>query len=402
VKKRVVTIHDQQRRGMITPMIVFALLVVMACTALVLDRLWLDAAKSELTTAAEVAALEACRNLANDDQLRENSDNERRIETARNAAAEIARLNRVAGLPVELDTSPGGDILFGNLVEQSETGETIFLTTDQDPRTVVVTARRTRRGGNPIALFFRGVTRQGAGDAVALAEASIDNRVIGVRPIAGTTCPVLPIAILKNDPSAKRTDTWDAQIVQQQGLDRYSFNETANRVDQVSDGIREIVLTTYAFRGDPNSPNVHLLVLPARIPQDWLPSQIRNGLTEDDLHGFGGQLIVDGTKTTINTTGNFSGNSLNELEQIVGECRICLLYDKFVPNGTEGAGRAECVELVAGRVMHIQAQLDGSLQITFQPSVIATRSAVIASADNDNSQQRQNRNRYIYKIALTY
>lgn len=402
--KKIVGQHrrHQHRRGMIAPMIVFALLVVMACVALVLDRLWLDAAKSELTITAEVAALEACRNIAHDDLLRDDRDARDSIESARIAAAEIAGLNFVAGSPVELDTNPDGDIQFGTLVAQSETGELVFLANDQSPRTVVVTARRTRRGGNPIALFFNGVTNQSAGDVVARAEGTIDNHVIGIRPIAGSTCPVLPIAILKSDPSGKRSDTWDIQIEQKQGMDRFSFNETTNDVRDGPDGIREIVLTTQPFRGNANRANVHLLNLPTRTPGDWLPIQIRNGLAEDDLYGFGGQLVFGDGNTNINTSGSFSGSAFNALEQIIGQRRICSLYSIFQPDGSDGAGRVDCVALVAGRIMCIHSPGNGSTQITFQPSVIATRSALLATARRDGSEARQDGNRYIYKIALTY
>src|SRR5262245_51018624 len=85
------------RRGFTTPAVAIALLIAMCGLALILDRLWLDAADLELTTAAEAAALGAASALANDDLLRINADPELRQDDARNAAAWIASQNTVAG-----------------------------------------------------------------------------------------------------------------------------------------------------------------------------------------------------------------------------------------------------------------------------------------------------------------
>ncbi len=49
-------VRKSRRRGFTTPAVAIALLVVMAGLALVLDRLWLDTADLELTTAAEAAS----------------------------------------------------------------------------------------------------------------------------------------------------------------------------------------------------------------------------------------------------------------------------------------------------------------------------------------------------------
>ena len=212
------------RRGFITPLIAVALLVVMAAIALVLDRLWLDAAMVELTGTAESSALAAGRQLAGDDLLRPGKASQHRIDQARQAAARIAERNLVAGHPVTLDTDPDGDIRFGRLVLDQESGRTKFLQTRSNPSTVVVTAKRTRSRNNPLALLFAQLTRQPAGDVATRVEATIDNRVIGVRPFDGVAVPGFPLAILKSDPEGKRKDTWDAAIEQRCGQDRYSFD----------------------------------------------------------------------------------------------------------------------------------------------------------------------------------
>ena len=110
------------RRGSLVPLFGVTILVVGAALALVLDRLWIDAAQLELRTVAEASALAAGRDyIQSDSNLRtllespkENSSQQNiRIEKARAEAARIASGNLVAGKPLKLNTDEGGDIRFG-------------------------------------------------------------------------------------------------------------------------------------------------------------------------------------------------------------------------------------------------------------------------------------------------
>ncbi|MCA9017721.1 MAG: hypothetical protein KDA77_20525, partial [Planctomycetaceae bacterium] len=55
------------RRGVITPLAAMVLLAVMAGIALIVNRLWLDAATLEVTTCVETAVLAAGHELASDE-----------------------------------------------------------------------------------------------------------------------------------------------------------------------------------------------------------------------------------------------------------------------------------------------------------------------------------------------
>jgi hypothetical protein len=92
------------------PGLVVALVVTLCAVALVLDRLWLDAATAELRTASDAAAMAAAGELIHDDLLKETYDSTERIEAARQRAKDVAGQNLVAGEPVELDASPDGDV----------------------------------------------------------------------------------------------------------------------------------------------------------------------------------------------------------------------------------------------------------------------------------------------------
>ena len=120
-----------------------------------------------------------------------------------------------------LNVGPRGDLCFGRLVTRAKTGLTKFLETKHKPTSVLITIRRTRGRDNPIASLFSGLNGQSAHDATQRVEATIDNRV---RAFKGVPVPTLPVAILKEDASGRRSDTWDVQT--HNGDDLYSYNYT--------------------------------------------------------------------------------------------------------------------------------------------------------------------------------
>ncbi|MFP6765498.1 MAG: hypothetical protein VB858_17855, partial [Planctomycetaceae bacterium] len=224
------------------PAAIMALVVVIAGVALVLDQLWLDAASVELQTAAESAALAAGGELATDDLLKLNFSRENILQRARQKATEIAATNQIAGRPVQLDDSIAGDIRFGRVVVQSSSGREVFVETDFQPTSVATRAEHSRSQNNPVALFLNGLTGKTGGDVTAIAEASLDNRLIGLQPLDGVPIPALPLAILKSDLDGRNLETWDSAIVNRQGHDQFSYHEDTGEISSEPDGIPEIRL----------------------------------------------------------------------------------------------------------------------------------------------------------------
>lgn len=178
------------------PAIAVALVAILGGAALVVDRLWLDTAHTELRTAAEAAALAAGRELANDDLLRTSHNQQSRVVKARLAAARIAAENFAIGEPLVLNTDDDGDVRVGQLTFDDSTGESLFIETEDNPTTVVVSARRTNDRQWPVDLPFRTLVGPNTADVVAIAEATLDNHIIGIRSVNYLAVPTLPIAIL--------------------------------------------------------------------------------------------------------------------------------------------------------------------------------------------------------------
>lgn len=405
---------ESRRRGFTTPAIAIALLVCMAGLALVLDRLWLDAADLELTTAAEAAALAAASELANDDTLKLSADPELRIERARASAAWIASQNLVAGSPVILSTDPERDIRLGRLTEDSQTGQVQFSETTQNPTTAVVTALRTRQNSNPVNLFVAGVTGQPQGDVATRVEASVDNRIAGVRPQPGTPVPALPLAIWWRDPAGLRLDTWENRIDLRMGTDLYAYDSITHAVTSGSDGIPEMVLRSQPRGSQASNTNVLVVDVGSGLNDASLQRQFASGWTADDLDSLGGQLCVTiAAPATLAASPTLPHSDRESLDTLIGQPRICLLYSGTTSSGNGSSIQATCMQLVAVRIMAVRDQNDGSCEVVVQPCVVKTKTALLNvtspySTDSvilgnpTKSVTTSPGNPYIYKLQLTH
>ena len=396
-----------RRRGLMAPAIIVGLLVVLLAVALVLDVWWADNASVELERTSESAALAAGRALVSDDLLRDipRTPVDRRRQRARRAAIHMAQQNQVAGRPVRLDPHSQRDIRFGRLVHDADTGRTLLVKAPNRPTTVAVTTRRSRRNGNPLARFFRGITGRSDSEMSRTTEATVDNHVLGVRPFSGANVPMWPIAVAAETTvtgsNGKPLQGWRGQIEQRRGSDRFSYDERNRRVTHRPDGIPEMVLRCGDRTNAMQPTNVKLVDLGNGLQLPRLDRQMQHGVTARDLKSFGGQLRFDSRPLELTAYNDLPIGTRSRLAKQVGRCRILLLYSSFTPTNRNGLGRAKCPRLVAARVMAVRTLRDGTCEITIQPGTLITRTALLANPSLPPSQRRRFRNRYIYKLQVT-
>ncbi len=401
-------LRSHPRRGLTTPAVAVALIVAMGGLALIVDRLWLDAADLELTTAAESAALAAVRSLASDDLLRPNADPADRLQDAREAAAWVASQNRVAGDPVTLNSASQGDVRFGRLILNEPEKPVRFEESDAHPTTVVVTARRTRATSNPVGLFVSGLTGIPFGDVSSRVEATIDNRIVGVRPFEGTSVPALPLAIWLKDPTGQRPDTWDQQIDSRRGADNYGFEADGGQVYRGADGIPEIVLRSPGRDKSSSPSNMLVLDIGTGFHDGELARQFASGLSIDDLADLDGELrITPSHPEQFAASPELKHDERGVLDNLIGQPRICLLYSEARANGGRSLLQATCVRLVAIRVLAVRDGSDGSCEVVAQPCVLATRTALLDEQTPYHTglaseTSTDHANPYIYKLQLTH
>ncbi|MBW3540550.1 MAG: hypothetical protein KY476_09780 [Planctomycetes bacterium] len=384
------------------PAVAVALLAVLGCAALLLDRLWIASARGDLRAAADAGALAAARALADDDLLRNAIRSPNRLERAARQARDIVRMNRPAGGPV----APSVDVRFGTLAGEGDGRR--FVEDADHPLAVLVTLSRTRSRSNPLALLLRGAGRASA-DVVVRSEASLDGRVVGVRPLPGTTAPVLPLAVLRTGTIGVRPgwDGWrlgsDAYRIEgssESGQRRAGRRQPPGRVLAGPDGIPELILTSMPLpRGDAASAaaalrsNVRLLDFGSGLDPAELRRQILEGLRPEDLGATGGQLqFADGAD--VSAAGIIGHDIAAALSAAAGRCAAIPLYDELAPPLPNGMCRVRCAGIAAGRVMSAQTRDDGSCEIVLQPSAIATRSAVVSSGAAPNP--------HVFKLYLSH
>lgn len=401
------------RRGSLALVAVVALLVAMLAMALVLDRLWMEAAMVELTTGAEAAALAASRELAGDDLLKQNVDQQEKIDRARQSGVDIAAQNTVAGYPLQLEIVPNlHDIRFGTRSQDPDTGLYLFTEDESAPTSVRVHAERSRSRWNPIALVMHGLSSTPFADAVEEAEVTMDNHVAALRPYGEVPVPALPLAILKQDPLGLRKDTWQVQVENRAGSDNWRFDAETGKVVQEEDGIPEMLLKFMKSQGKPTDANVVLVDLGTRFRDELLERQIQGGWTVDDLVHYDGMLdFSKAPGPTLAASAKIDNAVTNSLDAVIGQPRIVLLYTKLVPEGQDGLAVIQAAAPVAGRIMAVKSNNDGSCELTFQPSVVTSRTVVLpsempATTSNDPTQPSQQPlpvapNKYIYKLQLT-
>ncbi|MBI1312045.1 hypothetical protein GC176_12195 [bacterium] len=431
------------RGGFLAPAALIALVVVLGAAALVIDRLWLDNAQVELTTAAEAAALAGAGRLATDDLLRTGVDHEVVVSEARSAALRIAQENRIAGQAVVLDPSPAGDIRFGRLV-QDDAGRTVFLETNQQPTSVVVNAEHSHDRNNPVVRFFDGWLSQQGADVAARAEATVDNHIVGFRPLNELPIPVLPIAILRASSGSTQTPTWQRDIERRAGSDRFGIDPLTGAVTNQSDGIPEIVLrdsgvtpqgssssttqpvasasnpqipdsqisdppisnqqTTASASGTTSPPlpterNVYAFALNPKSSATQVARQFRSGWTVADFPSGVDILRIDRGPLSFAALDSLGGAVADSITQIVGQQRIVFLFDSVTIG--RGTDRVTCVATVAGRVMSFHPNVAGGCEIVFQPTVLTTRTAVLSRETVTQGPLDRFVNRYTYKLQLT-
>jgi len=372
--------NRQSRRGALLPAIAFSLLVVAAASALVMNKLWIDAAEVELQSTAEASALAAAGRYLSDDLLRPNADIELIIQNAKQQAADVTAMNVVGGKPIQLTTTGDDtDVVFGQRVQTGAFEDSVFLLTHDNPNVVEVRARRGRDTGNPINLFFPGVTGLSDVDAAMIVEVAFDNLIdhfaaTEVRPV-----PAFPLAILTTDAEGKREDTWEHAIVNRKGPDEYGYDETTQTIVKKADGIPELRLKSSALDENEEEPiaPIQLLDFGNELNEAAVIAQIHAGLSVDALTTFKNRLPAH---VDIDFTGLSQVPTPTQLafEQEIGQQRLCLLYHQGEKLSTPGWTSLVCRGFVAIRILAVIPEAGETCTIVVQPTVMTTRSAVLA------------------------
>jgi len=370
------------------PAIAVALFACGACLALVLNQYWLSDAQEELLTEAQSAALAGALQLASDDRLKPDYDPGEAAARARLAALDQSGKHAVSGRKTS-----DLEVHLGRVEIDPLTGRQDAIETDDNPTNVVVIGRRDQRHGNPVGMIAPAFTGSPTANVTVTTEASLCNLISGVRPVGAGRVPAWPIAILENSVD-ERLPCWFRQIEQRQGGDQYGWDALNHVVTDEPDGLPELEL----FSGKEGEPgNLCLVNFGNQLQEDRLDRQIRDGLSQEDLIPFNGEITLIGEPVPFAALANLNRISPELLRENIGQVRIVPLYTQLKSTGRD-AWEADLHRLVAIRLMAVKTE-EESVRLIVQPAVIATRTAVI---DQEALYRGETEgNPYIFKISLT-
>jgi hypothetical protein len=204
----------------------------------------------------------------------------------------------------------------------------------------------------------------------------------------------------------RREDTWMNMINRRLGTDLYGYDSETGEVTNGPDGIPEITLhTTYTSADAEEASKVNALIMDigTGMSERRVAEQIKTGWTVAQLKSFGGEFRTDQGPQILDVDAASNTPVMDELQQLVGQARICGLYINHQPTSNV-IGTAAIVDLAAIRILAIQEQGPTQMKMTVQPAVIATRTALLSSHDaawlsGDGTEQT---NPYIFKLFLSH
>ena len=386
------TAAAKTRRGFLAPALALAILTVLLIGGVMLNALWLRSAKRELAAAADAAALAAAGELACDEQLLPGPLPQAVFTRAAARAQTLAARQPVAGKPAAVVGDAGAQ--FGKTVG------TQFLQSEYTPRQAVVTVARGSDGRLPWLMAI-------AGNATArptvTATAALSSQITELRPRAGGTVPVWPIALRGNAASVKTASSgaipaaaaaiasWNTKIDAGLGGDAYAFDAATGRVENRADGIKEIIVFSQARGGNVDEVGLVVCDLGQSFGIADLGRTFQHGLAADDLGTLHGAVPVS-SLATAPVLVDALGSLPPEFDQNVtpGDVRALFLFAELVPAG--GKNSALLNRVVVARLMDLQPAAGGAWQATFQPAVLATGTAVVDESASEHP--------YLYRLRL--
>lgn len=410
------------RRGVLSVWTALALLLCGLCTALVINHLWISSVRADAVRCAEAAALAAGQQLLSDEVLlagqpafRSDGWLARSREAALAISQQYCRTTAVPPLqPGDLDYAaalsipaaaghpPGGT--------SATAGPQPALTQPapvQLPQRVSV-AWTDARAQSGISLFLSGLTGRQSACLGVQAAAQLENCPLGFRPATQTTIPLMPFCLV-DDPTGADPLSWHRLIEGERGDDHYAWVAERGAFESGPDGLPEITLTLSA--GEPSVTCQSLLPLQlCREPLQphGLPQQIRSGISHADLTSLGlTELRFPQPVTTPQVPPAMLNSLADELAAAVGRACIWCIHerqaDTHATPGTAAEAPAEQAlpepgsltvqRPVAARIVRVRMRTAQAVQVTLQPCVLVTGTAIMDA-------QQVACSRYIYSVRL--
>jgi len=382
--RKVSNIHTRWRRGTVAVFVAVTLTVMTGFTALAIDIGYIYAARAQLQTVADAAALAGASALADASVLLGSNSPSTMESQAAARAALYAELNDVFEQPIVLSDS---DVSVG--FASPENLQTNFVPGVYPYNAVRVLARKDSDSPNgPLNLFFGQILGKGTADIQAQAIAYFDQHVEKFQ-IKQQSGPFAPMSV--------RQEKWLLEIVNKGGDDEFSYDPETGQITAGPDGVPEVSIypekqKNNNGKGNGNNQsegagNFGLLNFNnGNNGTPILARQIRDGLTAEEIESVFGEPAVRFTDDYGNPVDHLiDGNpGLKASLKDDLESRLGQVIGFFVHTEVSGSGANAVftvVDVQFGRLMHVD--LTGPMNskaVVIQPEIYTGREVITSQS----------------------
>jgi Flp pilus assembly protein TadG len=369
----------RRRRGAAAMLFGLMLPIVIGMAALAVDVALVAVARSELSTAADAAALAGAWQLATEYRVRGETNLTNEITAANNEAVVLGALNQVLGaMPViraNLQNQSGGQIMVGYLdptnpqstLDSSSASTTLFNSVQ------VTTKRDASHNGFVPTIFSQLLGFKGAAVSVSSTATAQTYSISGFQSVGSLSANLLPIVLDKT--------TWQS-MMNGQSTDQYTYNPSTNTVTSGPDGIFESQLYPVGSGSPGNWGTIKVGV--SNNSTSTLSAQIQNGITPGELATFPNNTIALDTSLSppsITFPGNpgISAGIKAALTSIIGKPVAVPIYDTNGGNGSNAWYRV--IAFQPARILSVNFQ-GNPKYVIIQPALLNDQTAIAGSAQS--------------------
>ena len=366
-----------QRRASVTVLTCVSMTVLLGFAALAIDVGMLYDVRVELQRTADAAALAGASELLDDDLLKGGSNISDEIQAAQQMAKANAALNKVQNASPQVASA---DIRAGYLNNPNNLSEAINFSDPTQYNTLQVTVRRDGSTNGPVPLIFGSIFTLNSVNVTATAAATYKDGVVGYQVTSKTgNADLMPLALHANK--------WTQLLAQAGGVtDDYTYDSDTGTVTSGSDGIHEVNL--YPGNGNGQLPPGNFGTVnigPSNNSTSHLSSQIRYGVTADDLSYYDGgklQLGADGTLILSGDPG-MSTAIKDDLAAIIGKPRAIPLFNQVTGPGNNS--KFTIVGFAGIRIVSVKLTgSQDSRKVMIQPAFVVDDSVITTTGSGSS------------------
>lgn len=366
--RRIFPTSAASRRGAITVLAAFFSIVALAMVAFSVDVGYILSSQQELQRAADAAALAACWDFGG--EIAEDEDDNVAMIAGRDAAADYAGLNKVAGKGLLVDSNVSntttGDMVFGEIPDLYAANASPDPNGVGQYNGVRVRLRRDQTLNGQVGLFFARIFGRTGQGLEAEATAGFLRHVAGFEaPYDGSNLKILPFALDEDTCNAMLAGNAD---------DHYCYDAESGSISSGPDGLPEVNLFPQGTGAPGNRGTVD--IGSANNSTSDIARQIVYGISASDLSYHNNRLVLDSTgELELNGDTGISAGVKDELASIIGEPRMIPVFSQV--HGPGNNAQFTIVHWIGVRIVGVK--LTGPMNkkhVTIQPAACITLGAI--------------------------